>query len=288
MKTILIIEDEAQTRNIFLKCLEFEGFRAVGASDGTSGVAMAQQHSPDLVVCDIMMPDMDGYSVLSALRKTRQTALIPLIFLTAKVAMQDLRRGMELGADDYLTKPCTVEQFLAAINSRLQRQAQLTELYGDKEGLSRDSQFPQFPAINNSLSTPLFKGGRGDLLEESHRQTHASIFPADPKLASVFRFIEAHYRQPISLNDVAQEAGYSPAYLTNLVQSHTGRTVKQWIIERRMAEAKILLATTDQSVRHIAEASGYSDAGYFTRQFRQFHGVSPQVWRQQSVAKLTN
>ncbi|MGG6239965.1 response regulator [Nodosilinea sp. AN01ver1] len=260
MKTILIIEDEAQTRSIFLKCLEFEGFRAVGAGDGTSGVAMAQQHSPDLVVCDIMMPDMDGYSVLSTLRKSRQTALIPLIFLTAKVTMADLRRGMELGADDYLTKPCTVEQFLAAINSRLQRQAEILELYSTA------------PAQSEQLAA-----------ESLH-----PIFPADPKLASVFDFIEAHYHRPISLNDVAQQVGYSPAYLTNLVQSHTGRTIKQWIIERRIAQAKTLLTTTDQSVRHIAETTGYSDASYFTRQFRQFHGVSPQAWRQQSVAETTN
>ncbi|WP_035987899.1 response regulator [Leptolyngbya sp. KIOST-1] len=262
MKTVLIIEDEAQTRNIFLKCLEFEGFRAVGASDGSTGVAMAQRHNPDLVVCDIMMPDMDGYSVLSTLRKVRQTALIPLIFLTAKVTMADLRRGMELGADDYLTKPCTVEQFLAAINSRLQRQAELHELYSQEA-------LPESPP-------------------GAHPEPPHPIFPSDPKLASVFHFIEAHYHQPISLNDVAQQAGYSPAYLTNLVQSHTGRTIKQWIIERRMAQAKILLAKTTQSVRQIAEASGYSDAGYFTRQFRQFQGVSPQTWRQQSVAETTN
>ena len=77
MKTILVIEDETQTRNIFLRCLEFEGFHAVGASDGASGVAMAQKHQPDLVVCDIMMPDMDGYSVLSAVRRTQPTAAIP-------------------------------------------------------------------------------------------------------------------------------------------------------------------------------------------------------------------
>ncbi|MBD2107541.1 response regulator [Nodosilinea sp. FACHB-13] len=261
MKTILIIEDETQTRHLFLKCLEFEGFRAVGASDGTTGVAMAQQHTPDLVVCDIMMPDVDGYSVLSALRKTRQTALIPLIFLTAKVTMADLRRGMELGADDYLTKPCTVEQFLAAINSRLQRQEQLSKLYAD------EGSHPQEPS-QVSLST--------------------NIFPVEPKLANVFCFIEAHYQKPISLNDVAQNVGYSPAYLTNLVQSHTGRTVKQWIIERRLAEAKTLLATTANSIRQIAEASGYSDAGYFTRQFRQFHGVSPQAWRQVSVSETTD
>ncbi len=288
MKTILIIEDEAQTRNIFVKCLEFEGFRAVGASDGTTGLTLAQQHHPDLVVCDIMMPDMDGYSVLSTLRKSRQTALIPLIFLTAKVTMADLRRGMDLGADDYLTKPCTVEQFLAAVNSRLHRQAQLSALYSSDEDHSVQRRSPQTSANSDPLATPLQKGGRGDHAEVSHNPEDASIFPSDPHLAKVFRFIEAHYHQPISLSDVAQEAGYSPAYLTNLVQSQTGRTIKQWIIERRMAQARTLLAHTDQPVHQVAEASGYSDAGYFTRQFRQFHSLSPQAWRQRSVAGLTN
>lgn len=277
-KTILVIEDEAQTRNIFLKCLEFEGFQALGASDGTTGVALAQQHQPDLVVCDIMMPDMDGYGVLSALRKTPQTAAIPLIFLTAKVTMADLRRGMDLGADDYLTKPCTVEQFLAAINTRLQRQEQLSALFNGSENGDLGA---QSGAKAEPLDPALAAADEASWLGQS------AIFPNDPRLASVFQFIEARYQQAISLKDVAQAAGYSPAYLTNLVQTQTGRTVKQWIIERRMAQARNLLVSTQHPIRWIAETSGYGDAGYFTRQFRQFHGVSPQVWRQQSVAKVT-
>ncbi len=286
-KTILVIEDETQTRNIFLKCLEFEGFHALGASDGSSGVALAQQHQPDLVVCDIMMPDMDGYAVLSALRRSRPTTGIPLIFLTAKVTMADLRRGMELGADDYLTKPCTVEQFLAAITTRLHRQNQLSALYGGDEETSPAQQFPQFTGNLDALNTSLPTGGRGHPTVESRDPENPTIFPDDPKLANVFQFIEAHFCQPISLNDVAQAVGYSPAYLTNLVQTHTGRTVKQWIIERRMAQARQLLTETNQSIRTIAEAAGYGDAGYFTRQFRQCHGFSPQLWRRKSVAGTT-
>lgn len=268
MQTVLVIEDEAQTRNIFLQCLEFEGFRAFGANNGTMGMKLAQQHHPDLVVCDIMMPDMDGYSVLSALRKSGETAAIPLIFLTAKVTMADLRRGMELGADDYLTKPCTVEQFLAAINTRLQRQEELSRFY--RQGRSTRG----VPAADEAEAMSL-PGG-------------TSIFPDCPKLAPVFEFIESHYHSPINLNDVAQQIGYSPAYLTNLVQSETGQTVKRWIIARRMTAAKQLLAETDQTIRQVAEASGYNDAAYFARQFRQFNGASPQAWRQSSVAKLTN
>ena len=263
MKTVLVIEDEAQTRNIFLQCLEFEGFRALGAENGTGGIKLAQRHHPDLVVCDIMMPDIDGYSVLSTLRNSRDTAAIPLIFLTAKVTMTDLRCGMEFGADDYLTKPCTVEQFLVAIDTRLKRQDQLARLFQQKSpGTDPDKASKTYSAIAPALS----------------RET--DIFPGCPKLSAVFRFIEENFHRSINLSDVAQNAGYSAAYLTNLVQSETGRSIKQWIIERRMAEARMLLKQTQQSVRQIAEASGYSDAGYFTRQFRQFHDTTPQAWRQ--------
>lgn len=268
MKTVLVIEDELQTRNVFLKCLEFEGFRAYGASNGSEGIELAKRHRPDLVVCDIMMPDIDGYSVLSVLRRSQETAAIPLIFLTAKVTMADLRRGMELGADDYLTKPCTVEQFLAAIATRLKRHQEI---------LSAVGRSPKSPSHQPS----------GISLFHSSPSEPDSIFPPCPQLNPVFQFIERHYRESINLNDVAREAGYSPAYLTSLVQEQTGRTVKRWIIERRMAQARMLLKTTTDSIRCVAELSGYTDAGYFTRQFRKFHGISPQAWRQNSVSKLT-
>ena len=252
MQTILVIEDEVQTREIFLRCLKFEKFNGIGAENGSTGVRLATTHQPDLVVCDIMMPDMNGYEVLSSLRQNDATASIQFIFLTAKVAMTDLRKGMKLGADEYLTKPCTVENFLDAIASRLKRQEDL------KRGLLTRSD-------QSSAPTPV----------------ETTIFPDCPRLLAVFEFIEAHYQQPINLTDVAQAVGYSPAYLTNLSQSHTGRTVKAWIIERRMAQARQLLGNTAESIKHIADSIGYADAGYFTRQFRKLHGVTPQVWRSQ-------
>lgn len=249
MKKILVIEDEAQTRELFVRCLTFEGFWALGAEGGAIGVKLAQIHVPDLIVCDIMMPDLDGYAVLSQLRQHPATAMIPFVFLTAKVTMADLRCGMELGADDYLTKPCTIEQFLAAITIRLERRDALKAWYSHAT----------LPA---------------------HLTNQPTLFPTCPKLREVFQFIEAHYHSAISLSDVAQAAGYSPAYLTTLVQDQTGRTVKQWITERRMVQARHLLTDTVQSIAAIAQAIGYRDASYFIRQFRQIHGVSPQVWRQ--------
>lgn len=253
MTTILVIEDETQTREIFLRCLTFEGFQAIGAANGTTGVKLATVHSPDLIVCDIMMPDVDGYEVLAQLRRTTATAGIPFIFLTAKSSMADLRWGMQLGADDYLTKPCTVEQFLAAIASRLQRQAALKQWYLHTQPTSETPTAPAFAP--------------------------PTIFPDCPKLATAFQFIELHYADGISLRDVAQAAGYSPAYLTNLAQNLTGRTVKQWITERRMVEARSRLIGTAQSINQVAASVGYPDVGHFIRQFRQLHGLSPQAWR---------
>lgn len=267
-KKILIIEDEAETRDIFLRCLAFENFTAIGAENGTAGIAMASQHCPDLVVCDIMMPDIDGFGVLVALRSQQSTRTIPFIFLTAKVTMEDLRRGMVQGADDYLTKPCTVEQFLNAIATRLERQETLEKAYSH----TYDSSGSSVMGIDAQGSQKGKQSGPSE-----------TIFPTCPKLAGVFQFIENHYQQPINLNDVAKSVGYSPAYLTNLSQSHTGRTIKSWIIERRMVQARQLLRETAQSIKHVAEMSGYTDAGYFTRQFRKLHGITPKAWRQKST-----
>ena len=102
MQTILVIEDEAQTRKVLLNCLKFEGYKAIEADNGRTGIKLAREHHPDLIVCDIMMPDLDGYGVLSMLRQQLSTLAIPIIFLTAKVSMLDLRLGMNLGAEDYL------------------------------------------------------------------------------------------------------------------------------------------------------------------------------------------
>ena len=101
----------------------------------------------------------------------------------------------------------------------------------------------------------------------------------EPLLAGVFGFIEERYREPISLKDVARAVGLTPGHLTTLVRRKTGRTVLEWIVERRMAEARRLLVETDLSVEEVGRGVGYGDAGYFSRAFRRAHGVTPLGWR---------
>lgn len=122
MKKILVIEDDAAVRSNILDLLEAEDFEAVGAENGFMGAMWAQEYLPDLIICDVMMPEVDGYEVLSALRQVPATAAIPFIFLTAMVDKADIRQGMNLGADDYLTKPFTRAELLGAVTSRFSKQ----------------------------------------------------------------------------------------------------------------------------------------------------------------------
>jgi Response regulators consisting of a CheY-like receiver domain and a winged-helix DNA-binding domain len=121
MAKILVIEDEESIRENILELLEAENFEALGAANGKVGIKMAIAQMPDLILCDMMMPEIDGQGVLKALRAEPVTATIPFIFLTAKADKTDIRLGMEQGADDYITKPCTPQELLKAIAIRLRK-----------------------------------------------------------------------------------------------------------------------------------------------------------------------
>ncbi|MCL1468595.1 putative bifunctional diguanylate cyclase/phosphodiesterase [Argonema galeatum] len=127
MTKILVIEDEKLYRENIQDLLEAEEFDAISAENGLLGVQLAQSEIPDLILCDLMMPELDGYGVLKALRQNPTTAAIPLIFLTAKADRADFRVGMVLGADDYITKPFTRGELLEAIAARLARQKSITQ-----------------------------------------------------------------------------------------------------------------------------------------------------------------
>jgi CRP/FNR family cyclic AMP-dependent transcriptional regulator len=121
MKTILVIEDNLKVRENIKEILELSGYTVLTAAEGKTGVEIALKNNPDLIVCDIMMPVLDGYGVLHLLNKNKATYGTPFIFLTAKSEKADFRKGMELGADDYLTKPFDGIELLTAIEMRLKK-----------------------------------------------------------------------------------------------------------------------------------------------------------------------
>ena len=159
MKTILVIEDTEMVREEILDLLTFEGFNAVGAANGREGIVQAQTLQPDLIVCDVSMPEVDGYQVAKTLQKEQKTRLIPFIFLTAKVSKADIRYGMELGVDDYLTKPFLSEELLSAISTRLARRELVDEMQevvvGQYEKMLDDLRCNIHHSLPHELLTPL-------------------------------------------------------------------------------------------------------------------------------------
>ncbi|UIR56604.1 response regulator [Sphingobacterium sp. SRCM116780] len=135
-KTILIIEDNTDIREGTTEILELTGrYHVLAAKEGRSGVDLAITHIPDLILCDIMMPELDGYGVLYMLSKNEMTAHIPFIFLTAKSERSDMRKAMEMGADDYLTKPFDDLELLNAIEVRLKKREQIGDAISVKNSL---------------------------------------------------------------------------------------------------------------------------------------------------------
>jgi len=156
MTKILVIEDEESVRENILDLLEAESFEILAAANGKIGIDLAVSEVPDLILCDLMMPNIDGYEVLKKLNLQAATATIPFVFLTARTAKSDVRKGMNLGADDYLTKPFTRSELLNAVVSRLEKQTDDLKYISKKPKHSANF-LPELQVIKSSLLRTLAK-----------------------------------------------------------------------------------------------------------------------------------
>lgn len=194
---ILVIEDQSSLREEILLSLEFLDFETIGAENGLVGVKLAQEHLPDLIICDIMMPELDGYGVLAAMRQEPETARIPFIFLSAKADRSDIRYGMNLGAEDYLTKPFTIDELSKTINARLAKYAAITQPY-----LTQIKEFEK--KVDSLVHEKKAQIGEALLLAESKQ---------NPSLQAV---LEPEFRQALLQHEF--EVYYQPQ-----VSLHTGK-----------------------------------------------------------------
>jgi DNA-binding NarL/FixJ family response regulator len=166
LKKILVIEDEPEMRRNLATILRLEKFDVSQAENGRVGLDLARKNIPDLILCDVMMPELDGHGVLQALRENSNTANVPFIFLTAKGEKADQRSGMNLGADDYLTKPVAKDDLLNAISARLKRNDQL---------MSSGSLTPNFDSYEPLFSLGLTPRVAEVLLWVAQGKTNADI-----------------------------------------------------------------------------------------------------------------
>ena len=152
MTCILVIEDEDLIRESLEDLLSVEGFEVITAENGERGVSLASQRHPDLILCDVMMPVLNGYGVLEQLRQDKTLSTVPFLFLTSLIDRRSTRRGMSLGADDYLEKPCTKDELLEAIAVRLGKQKAIEQRFEEKMEALRTSITLSLP---HELQTPL-------------------------------------------------------------------------------------------------------------------------------------
>ena len=174
MKKILLIEDDVTVRENTAELLELSDYEVITAANGKLGIEKAKQDLPDIIVCDIMMPETDGYGVLQALSQYQDTLNIPFIFLSAKTEHKDIRKGMDLGADDYLTKPFEEEELLSAIESRLAKVAILSS-YRKPESAPKANELKDLDDLREIFSQNKLKNfKKGETIYEKDK--HANYF----------------------------------------------------------------------------------------------------------------
>ena len=179
MKKILVIEDEPSVRANIIELLEAEDFNVISAENGFSGALCAHKHLPNLIICDVMMPNLNGYDVLTALQQNPVTATIPFIFLTANADKADIRRGMKLGADDYITKPFKRDELLDAIATRFVKHEAVMHHYATMEQRAEALQ-QKVQELQQSADT------KGKLLNQFQQELHNAV----PKLNLAIKMLK--------------------------------------------------------------------------------------------------
>lgn len=236
-RRILVIEDADPLRHDIMEMLDFEGFQVEGAENGVVGVEKALAYQPDLIICDIMMPEMDGYGVLHSLRQDSRTVSTPFIFLTAKTDRSDIRHGMGLGADDYVTKPFVTSELLDTVHARLQRISNMRQEVDDRIKELSDNIITALP---HELRTPLntIIGFSDMLIIESQRlkpdQTSEWASHIREAAERLYRLIEnylLYVRTEVTLHNRTEREKLSSLRLGNpstMIHFHALHKVQQY------------------------------------------------------------
>lgn len=241
--TILIIEDNPDMRTYIRKLL-LEEYQILEAANGKTGVKLAEENSPDLIISDIMMPEMDGYKVCSLVKTNELTSHIPVILLTAKADRESKLTGLETGADDYLSKPFDADELHLIVRNRIEERRKLRERFS-----------------------------REIMLEPKH----VSVTSLDEQfLTKVLAIIEAHIDdEPFSIDELSRLAGYSNMHFYRKIKALSGQTPSLFLRMIRLKRAADLLSRNSDNVAQVAYAVGFNSLSYFNKCFKEQFGVTP-------------
>lgn len=260
---IQVIEDEKNIRENIQEMLEAKGYQVCLSANGKQGVLDAIDFKPHLIVCDVMMPKMDGYKVLEYIRKTAVIQNTPFIFLTARVDKSDIRRGMDLGADDYLTKPFTYKELLSAIECRLKRQDKIISRYAK---VKHDLDTTVFATYYHEFNTPLHSilGGlnlmltaRDSFNEQQVQELLASILKSGLRLN--------HSLANLMLFEELRRAEVYPELLTMFTEGLAKNTWVQKVRTELLTMAKEIYNRSGDTIIELEIAEVKMNAEYLQR-----------------------
>lgn len=240
MKKVLVVEDEMQLRENIVELFQSRNYEVFGAENGFEGYEIAHKQLPDLIVSDVIMPEEDGFGLLSRLRKNPATELIPVIFLTAKNMLEAKIEGLELGADDYIVKPFSAAELLARSTNLIQKQEKLL-----KKGLL-------------SVSTEDIQPKPELLVKE------------------IIAFIEENLSNfNLSVEMVAKHLKISKSTVQRKLKAAVDKNLNQLIREYRLEKARKMIERQAGSLSEIAVATGFNSLSYFSYSYKKYYGTAP-------------
>jgi len=249
MPALLIIEDNEDVR-FFIAQRLMNQFQIIEAMDGVEGVAMAMEHTPDLIICDIMMPRMNGYEVTKELKSRVETSHIPIILLTAKATREEKLEGLEQGADDYLIKPFDSRELQIKTNNIVESSRKIQSY------------------LSNHLVT------------ESSRIVKNSV---DKQfLENAYHILEDNLaNEQFGVEDFAKQLGMSSTNLNRKFRGLANQSTNQFIQSYRLKKAEDMLRSKVGNVSQIATELGFSSNSYFIKVFKKKYGLTPNQYMNQ-------
>lgn len=250
-KTILIVDDDEDMRMYISQLLECE-YTVIGASNGGEGQKLAYQYQPDLIISDMMMPVMDGYQFLRALKADTHVSHIPIILLTGKPSIESRLQGLEEGADDYITKPFHEKILLARVKNLIEQRQKIKERFSTDIYLK-----PKEITIAS--------------LDEKFIQQLVDLVQA--------HIADSHFNADV----ICQELGIGRSYLYSKVKAITDLSVNEFIKTLKLKHAASLLLSGGQNVNEVAVAVGFNDRSHFSKSFAKQFGLSPAQYQREKL-----
>lgn len=264
LATVLIVDDNADMR-AYLRTLLLDRYYVIEAADGQSGLKLAVESVPDIVVSDVMMPVMDGLAFCTRLKQHEATSHIPVLLLTARSSEQQHIEGLQTGADIYMTKPFSADLLLANIASLLANRQKLRQLFNTQ-----------------NLNTQNLNTQHLNTTPSQHLTTQNSPSPDRRFLDTFLKAMEKHMSNTnLKIEDLGDEVGLSRVQLYRKVKALTGMTPVEILRETRLKRAMQLLKTTDKTVSEIANEVGFATLGYFSSCFKKQYDKYPTDVREE-------